>query len=296
MIAKQDRQGVRKASDLEQKYDLGQQDLSAIERVAISAQQTASAARRIADNAVDIAESANSQYEAMSSAVNANAEGIADLDKRVEELENGGGGGSGGGGGTVDAYTKEESLSSEVKSLLGLEDSATPSDAFQYQAEEIADIDARVDVLESGGGGGEIPIQDTEPGGNWWLDTSEESPAINTGMTMKLLWENPNPTSSFAAQTITMDLSMYDSFLVVAHTSSSLAGCVYTFVYEKTDKDYYLLFTGAGGVAQRRAIRILDSYVTFAKCQQYSMSNGSESEANDKIIPYRIYGIKGVTK
>lgn len=40
-------------------------------------------------------------------------------------------GGGNSGGETVDAYTKEESLSAEVKTILGLEDAATPSDAFK---------------------------------------------------------------------------------------------------------------------------------------------------------------------
>lgn len=41
------------------------------------------------------------------------------------------GSGSGGGGESVDAYTKAETLSSEVKTMLGLEADATPSDAFK---------------------------------------------------------------------------------------------------------------------------------------------------------------------
>lgn len=57
MIAKQDRQGVRKASDIEQKYNLDL-DFNAVEKIAANAQAAASNAQAIAYNAMNAARDA----------------------------------------------------------------------------------------------------------------------------------------------------------------------------------------------------------------------------------------------
>lgn len=86
MSAKQDRQGVRTASDLERKYDLGQ-DVSKVIGLAADAQKAASSAKQAAENAESLANTA-------SNAAKKNTEDITKLDKRVETLEKSGGGGS----------------------------------------------------------------------------------------------------------------------------------------------------------------------------------------------------------
>lgn len=93
MIPKQDKQGVRKAADIEQKYKLNQ-DFSEIEKVAANAQRAASTALSAANNAASVATSAKAtadgtaeQLSSVSESVNTNAENISSLDKRVETLE-----------------------------------------------------------------------------------------------------------------------------------------------------------------------------------------------------------------
>ena len=93
MIPKQDRQGVRKAADIEQKYDLNK-DFSEIEKIASNALNTANAAIRqassalnVADEAKETADGAAEQLSSVSASVSVNTENISALDKRVETLE-----------------------------------------------------------------------------------------------------------------------------------------------------------------------------------------------------------------
>lgn len=100
MIPKQDRQGVRKATDIEQKYDLGK-DVSEIEKIAIEAQKTAATANAKANNAVSAASEATQKVDNMGETVNGNTEAIALLTERVDAFEeSGSGGGSGENGAT----------------------------------------------------------------------------------------------------------------------------------------------------------------------------------------------------
>lgn len=81
MIAKQDRQGVRKASDIEQKYDLNV-DYSAIEK-------TANEAKRVADIANTRVTNLGGEVSDAVSDIEALDQKASDLNKRVEILENG---------------------------------------------------------------------------------------------------------------------------------------------------------------------------------------------------------------
>ena len=86
MSAKQDRQGVRRASELEQKYNLGA-DYNEIKNVAISARDTATEAMSKATNAKETADAAEDAVFELSEVVEQNATDIDGLDGRVEALE-----------------------------------------------------------------------------------------------------------------------------------------------------------------------------------------------------------------
>lgn len=82
MIPKQDRQGVRKASDIEQKYKLNM-DTAEIEKLANNAMRAASNAQSLASSAVGTANNAMAQISVL-------AASIEDILKRLETLEGGG--------------------------------------------------------------------------------------------------------------------------------------------------------------------------------------------------------------
>lgn len=100
-----------------------------------------------------------------------------------------------------------------------------------------------------------------------------------------LLWTNDNPTTNFAAQTLSLDLSNYNYVIVVTRTSTSedyknrastiipIGGTVYTGV----------------GVSEDRAMR-------YAKASssgiEFSDAHYGLQDNNTYAIPYKIYGVK----
>lgn len=108
------------------------------------------------------------------------------------------------------------------------------------------------------------------------------------GLKLTALWTNPNPTSSFAAQTISLDLAQYELILITFHNFAS------------TDAQYgllaqlcivgdtnYLQFTSATNNRNgRRLATITTTGVQFAACVYNDGTN------NNYGIPYQIFGIK----
>lgn len=112
-----------------------------------------------------------------------------------------------------------------------------------------------------------------------------------------LLWTNASPTSSFAAQTIAVDVSGYDMMAVLVSSSSN---------------DYMYTFFAAVGMStiMNRAVptsntsaklfvtsRNIDSAnangISFSACNQSSVG-AAAAVANGELVPRYIYGIKGV--
>ena len=122
-----------------------------------------------------------------------------------------------------------------------------------------------------------------------------------SGSTMTLLWENASPTSTFASQTIALDLSGYDAIMLLTRRSTSIY-----------DIGFGISVLGYRGFAQNLAV-YTDIGAGVLICGReftpsasgivisggvYKFSNIALSGANFDdayAIPYRIYGIKGVT-
>lgn len=104
----------------------------------------------------------------------------------------------------------------------------------------------------------------------------------------KLLWTNPSPTSSFAAQTVSLDLSDYDEVEIAVRLYSGGSSPV-IFVRGSVG-----LLSSALGVrndsflTQIRQFTPQTSGVQFYDCKLGSNS----STYNDQMIPLNIYGIK----
>lgn len=107
-------------------------------------------------------------------------------------------------------------------------------------------------------------------------------PLSNLGT--KLLWENPNPTSSFGSQTVEIDLSNYESVLIECILSS----VIQTKLTGYCEKEYESGNIGGsnGTVAYGRGFTMSDSGITFGSAVY-------NRDVNDKtIIPQKIYGAK----
>ena len=95
---------------------------------------------------------------------------------------------------------------------------------------------------------------------------------------MDLLWTNPNPTASFAAQTIPLDLSKYTFVVMVTSDSNGMALVGYT-------RD--TLIVGNNFVNPRsRSFRALTNGVIVSDGYQ------GTTLTNDNCVPYQIYGMK----
>lgn len=104
---------------------------------------------------------------------------------------------------------------------------------------------------------------------------------------MKLLWENPNPTSAFASQTITLASDNYDFLLWVTSEGSTICKKGQTMRISEaatSDSNYTIN-------RMRTATYASDTTYNVQDCRQQN-ANGTRSSVNTLFIPIAIYGIK----
>ena len=144
----------------------------------------------------------------------------------------------------------------------------------------------------------------TDPTTKIWLDTDEPGmsavSSVNgkTGtvviddIPMTLLWTNASPTSSFANQTITIDLSDYDAVLVKSKIVTDING-VFSQLFFKSSGYSYLFFVYTH--IFYRFLEISDSGIVFGHCNYLSNYGASGFSVGDNYaIPLQIYGVKVV--
>lgn len=108
-----------------------------------------------------------------------------------------------------------------------------------------------------------------------------------------LLWTNPNPTSNFSAQTISLDLSEYDAVDVVAiasRTSDKMGTCR---IYFGAPVSQGLYLLGDDATKHARDLTLHTDGITFQNgYYQYMSSGASKTTDSGQAIPYKIYGVK----
>ena len=101
-----------------------------------------------------------------------------------------------------------------------------------------------------------------------------------------LLWTNPNPTTAFAAQTISLDLSEYKYVVIVSKNSISNDPSPRAVdVFPVLDNYEAGLKIKGPSTSTSRTITISQAGIT--------VTTSTGSPANNFVIPYKIYGIKG---
>lgn len=107
-----------------------------------------------------------------------------------------------------------------------------------------------------------------------------------------LLWENSDPTATFAAQTISLDLTDYVGVIIEYNEDNSAHQTITGRLYcKKTDN--YDRYVGAGFVADgnaiyaRNVVNVDNSGVEFG-----SAYNNGTINSQTTHIPVRIYGVK----
>lgn len=117
-----------------------------------------------------------------------------------------------------------------------------------------------------------------------WVQISNAS--LNNGTKFESLWTNPNPTSAFSAQTVSLDLTNYD-LIFICHYGSVATGPNPQQVVTAGIKSYGYAWMETGGLGSpRRKASISDSGVTF----ESGFYNGETN--NSHCIPQKIYGLK----
>ena len=127
--------------------------------------------------------------------------------------------------------------------------------------------------------------------------------ATDKGQYVDLLWENPNPTSEFAAQTINLDLSGYDMVEIYSYGRTGQSG--YSYGY---NSDRFLIgefgniqnsaFIGASIdyiLVESRPLNVTKTGITFEKGSTLytnSSTHVAGVTSNSSAVPYKIYGIK----
>lgn len=117
------------------------------------------------------------------------------------------------------------------------------------------------------------------------LLTNCSSPSQYHGMGMELLWTNPNPTSTFTSQTISLDLSGYYAVLIGMKTASSDAIVGYDIVV-KGHQSYLARFYLAADQKNARSATVTATGVSFGDGYAGTTVN------NNAGIPVEIYGIR----
>lgn len=109
-----------------------------------------------------------------------------------------------------------------------------------------------------------------------------------------LLWENASPTSEFAAQTISLDLSGYDAFLIVSNWASNTVRLFAQICFLGENGVYRIngSTSNARFYAASRVATIAANGITFTAATEATASTSSSTDGS--VIPYKIYGIKGV--
>ena len=109
---------------------------------------------------------------------------------------------------------------------------------------------------------------------------------------MTKLWENPYPTASFAAQTVTLSSDDWDFLLILSRASGTDARIINAII--NMDGGYLnLAAAGSQGTVNRlRAIYVTDKTHIVFDTALYSVGTTGAVSANSSLIPIAIYGIK----
>lgn len=118
----------------------------------------------------------------------------------------------------------------------------------------------------------------------------------------EVVWTNASPTSTFASQTIELDLSSYDEVEIYAYTSNSSVDCVIRkcIVSEAgsgTQLSVDVNYTSSSNTQVTRVRKITVSYTGIEFGKAYSKDAGTAGDtasSSSYIIPYEIRGIRRV--
>ena len=125
------------------------------------------------------------------------------------------------------------------------------------------------------------------------LDIAYALPNAGGGTSIELLWTNASPSSSFAAQSVSVDLTACSMVIITMYQGTESGNLSATWIVPKGCFAMLSIVNGgsSGTVSYFRQATVNDNSVSFGKgyrCKE------AELEDNEYAIPAVIYGIKEV--
>ena len=108
------------------------------------------------------------------------------------------------------------------------------------------------------------------------------------GLSMKLLWTNPSPSSNYAAQSEAIDLSGYDAVFIVSRQAGNNDRVAWDFALVG-ETIVTRIKNATSGTIYGRTAEVTSSGIVFGN----GYSGGTAGSTN--AIPVKVYGIKGIT-
>ena len=222
---------------------------------------------------------------------------ILDLNNRIDELEK-----NSGGGGSADS-AKRSDIATEFNTTTAYTAGCYvyhEGKLYQFNADHAAGAWDPTDVVEAnvtdqivsnksaidGLTASDIAYDNTDSGltATHVQGAVDEIVANMGNMRMLKLWQNPNTTSDFASQNVTISSSDYDILVAICYTSTgggfSLANI------SLKGSGFILSYFSGSATYTRQCDRVSDTQYTIGDCR----SGGTTS--NNILIPCIIYGIK----
>lgn len=112
-----------------------------------------------------------------------------------------------------------------------------------------------------------------------------------------LLWTNPNPTSSFAAQTIDVSCEGFAALVIQYYAYAGNSGVSDAVISLDSAHSHFAFAiatpaTGAATVYGRSFTPYGTAGIVVTDGVKKEMPNGSRATDNAAFVPYKIYGIK----
>lgn len=144
---------------------------------------------------------------------------------------------------------------------------------------------------------GTVPV---EKGGTG-ADNAEEARENLGAVSVELVWSNASPSSAFAAQTIELDLSKYNFVVVGYRLSTGGSSYLYEWMRVRANNVTHPVYCFVNFASETAIVTYTRSAAPFSTGVKFSdVSGKSPSQTtvgaadNSRLIPYEIYGVKGV--
>lgn len=107
------------------------------------------------------------------------------------------------------------------------------------------------------------------------------------GYSLDLVWTNPSPTSDFAGQTVSIDLSQYGGYMIVVFKATTTASLYVNDICLLPGMDWEISHLVENSI-KNRTVSYNDNGVTFSDCKSRTTVTGGTLQ-NSGLIPYEIY-------